>query len=229
MMLLELHDLSVCYGRIQAVREANLRLEAGEIVAVLGANGAGKSSMLGAAAGLLPVKSGRILYEGRDVTGWEACRMVRGGVCLVPEGRCVVSDMSVEENLLLGTIDRKQQSALEEVYQLLPTLRERKKQQAGLLSGGEQQQLAIGRALMSDPKLLCIDEPTLGLAPKTARQVLELICSLRDRGKTILLVEQNVRQAIRISDRVYRMEKGRLEERDGEKTVQNDGMIFCDF
>lgn len=229
MMLLELHDLSVCYGRIQAVREANLRLEAGEIVAVLGANGAGKSSMLGAAAGLLPVKSGRILYEGRDVTGWEACRMVRGGVCLVPEGRCVVSDMSVEENLLLGTIDRKQQSALEEVYRLLPTLRERKKQQAGLLSGGEQQQLAIGRALMSDPKLLCIDEPTLGLAPKTARQVLELICSLRDRGKTILLVEQNVRQAIRISDRIYRMEKGRLEERDGEKTVQNDGMIFCDF
>lgn len=229
MMLLELHDLSVCYGRIQAVREANLRLEAGEIVAVLGANGAGKSSMLGAAAGLLPVKSGRILYEGRDVTGWEVCRMVRGGVCLVPEGRCVVSDMSVEENLLLGTIDRKQQSALEEVYRLLPTLRERKKQQAGLLSGGEQQQLAIGRALMSDPKLLCIDEPTLGLAPKTARQVLELICSLRDRGKTILLVEQNVRQAIRISDRVYRMEKGRLEERDGEKTVQNDGMIFCDF
>lgn len=228
-MLLELHDLSVCYGRIQAVREANLRLEAGEIVAVLGANGAGKSSMLGAAAGLLPVKSGRILYEGRDVTGWEACRMVRGGVCLVPEGRCVVSDMSVEENLLLGTIDRKQQSALEEVYRLLPTLRERKKQQAGLLSGGEQQQLAIGRALMSDPKLLCIDEPTLGLAPKTARQVLELICSLRDRGKTILLVEQNVRQAIRISDRIYRMEKGRLEERDGEKTVQNDGMIFCDF
>lgn len=228
-MLLELHDLSVCYGHIQAVREANLRLEAGEIVAVLGANGAGKSSMLGAAAGLLPVKSGRILYEGRDVTGWEACRMVRGGVCLVPEGRCVVSDMSVEENLLLGTIDRKQQSALEEVYRLLPTLRERKKQQAGLLSGGEQQQLAIGRALMSDPKLLCIDEPTLGLAPKTARQVLELICSLRDRGKTILLVEQNVRQAIRISDRIYRMEKGRLEERDGEKTVQNDGMIFCDF
>lgn len=228
-MLLELRDLSVCYGRIQAVRGANLRLEAGEIVAVLGANGAGKSSMLGAAAGLLPVEDGRILYEGRDVAGWGACRMVRSGACLVPEGRYVVGDMSVEENLLLGTVSRRQRDNLDGIYRLLPMLKERRGQQAGLLSGGEQQQLAIGRALMSDPKLLFIDEPTLGLAPKTARQVLELICALRAQGKTVLLVEQNVRQALRISDRVYRMEKGRLEERGGEKTVQNDGTAFCDF
>ena len=228
-MLLELRDLSVSYGRIQAVREANLHLNRGEIVAVLGSNGAGKSSMLGAAAGLLPVKSGRIFYENRDVTGWDACRMVRGGVCLVPEGRYVVGDMSVEENLLLGTTARRQGSNLGGIYRLLPVLEERKGQPAGLLSGGEQQQLAIGRALMSDPKLLCIDEPTLGLAPKTARQVLELICSLRARGKTILLVEQNVRQALRIADRVYRMEKGRLRACGEEKVIQNDGTSFYDF
>ena len=135
-MLLELRDLSVCYGRIQAVRGANLRLEAGEIVAVLGANGAGKSSMLGAAAGLLPVEGGRILYEGRDVAGWGACRMVRSGACLVPEGRSVVGDMSVEENLLLGTVSRRQRDNLDGIYRLLPMLKERRGQQAGVLTGG---------------------------------------------------------------------------------------------
>lgn len=216
-MLLELRDVTVCYDRITAVREANLQLNAGEIVSVLGANGAGKSSLMGAAAGLLPVKSGAIFYQGQNVTGWDTHRMVRSGVCLVPEGRHVVGNMSVEENLLLGTVKSSQNALLEEVYCLLPVLRERRRQQAGLLSGGEQQMLAIARALMSEPRLMLIDEPTLGLAPKMAQQVLQLIRSLRDQGKTILLVEQNVRQALKIADRVYRMEKGLLTEAEEEK------------
>lgn len=218
-MLLELRDVTVCYDGIVAVREASLELDRGEIVTVLGANGAGKSSLMGAAAGLLRAKSGKVYYRGEDVTGWEAHRMVRAGACLVPEGRHVVSNMSVEENLLLGTVNRGQKRLLEEMYDLLPVLKERRQQAAGLLSGGEQQMLAIARALMSEPQLMLIDEPTLGLAPKTAQQILQLIRSLKERNKAILLVEQNVRQALRISDRVYRMEKGILSER----TERNGG------
>jgi len=228
-MLLELRNVTVCYDRITAVRDANLQLNKGEIVSVLGANGAGKSSLMGAAAGLLPIKSGAIFYQRQDMTGWDTHRMVRGGVCLVPEGRHVVGNMSVEENLLLGTVKAAQKVLLEEVYSLLPVLRERCKQQAGLLSGGEQQMLAIARALMSEPQLMLIDEPTLGLAPKMAQQVLQLIASLRDQGKTILLVEQNVRQALKITDRVYRMEKGVLTEAEAEKTAQNHENVFCGF
>lgn len=227
-MLLELRDVTVCYDRIVAVRDAGMQLHAGEIVTILGVNGAGKSSLLGAVSGLLPVKSGHILLEGQEVTGWDTHRMVRKGVCLVPEGRHVVSNMNVEENLLLGTVNRGQAKLLDEIYQLLPILKERRKQQAGLLSGGEQQMLAIARALMSEPQLLLIDEPTLGLAPKTAQQILQLIRSLKEQHKTILLVEQNVRQALKIADRVYHMEKGRLHEKNG-KIEQNGEDVFFNF
>ena len=228
-MLLELHDVSVFYGRIRAVREASVQVAAGEIVTVLGANGAGKSSLLGAAAGLLPVSGGTVFYCGRDVTGWDAHRMVRAGACLVPEGRHVVADMSVEDNLLLGMTRSSQRTRLAYIYDLLPVLGERRRQAAGLLSGGEQQMLAIARALISDPKLLLIDEPTLGLAPKMAFQILELIRSLRSQEKGILLVEQHVHQALKITDRVYQMEKGRLLACTGEKKVPNIQDIFLGF
>lgn len=225
-MLLELRKLTVCYDRLVAVREADLQLNKGEIVTVLGANGAGKSSLMGAVAGLLPVKSGEIFYNGENVTRWDSCRMVRGGACLVPEGRHVVGNMSVEENLLLGTTKRAQSVHLEKIYGLLPVLGERRRQSAGLLSGGEQQMLAIARALMSEPQLLLIDEPTLGLAPKMAQQVLQLIGSLRREDKTVLLVEQNVRQALKIADRAYRMEKGVLRQADDLQITQSSAAVF---
>lgn len=227
-MLLRLFDITVAYDRLIAVREANLTLEEGEIVAVLGANGAGKSSLLGAVAGLLPVRSGKVLLEDREVTGWNTYRMVRSGVCLVPEGRHVVGSMTVEENLLLGTVKREQSGCLDEIYRQMPVLGERRGQAAGLLSGGEQQMLAIARAMMSQPRLLLIDEPTLGLSPKMAKKILTMITALREERKAILLVEQNVRQALKIADRVYRMEKGRLTEgRPGE--TQDSADAFYAF
>jgi branched-chain amino acid transport system ATP-binding protein len=213
--LLEIDDLSVRYGALVALRDVGLRVEAGEIVTVIGANGAGKSSLLGAVAGLVPPARGRIAFDGREVTGLPAERIVRLGIALSPEGRRVFPRLTVADNLRLGAASRRDRDGIaadrERVLELFPLLRERLWQSAGTLSGGQQQMLAIARALMSRPRLLLLDEPSLGLAPLIVEQIFELISLLREQGTTILLVEQNVHRALDLADRAYVLSTGRVE------------------
>jgi branched-chain amino acid transport system ATP-binding protein len=212
--MLRLEGLHVAYGSIAAVRGIDLQVLEGELVALLGANGAGKTSILLAAAGVVRPARGRVLLDGADVSRLPPEAMVRRGVALVPETRDIFPDLTVRENLRLGAYvrrDRRQVARdLEEMTALFPVLGERLEQAAGFLSGGEQQQLAIARALMSRPRLLMVDEPSLGLAPALVARVFERIVALRRDGRTILLVEQNARQAMRVADRVYLMELGRV-------------------
>lgn len=211
--VLEVKDLSVSYGAIEAVHAASLVVNQGEIVALLGPNGAGKSSLLKGLMGLAPKTGGLVLLEGQDVASRSTEDIVRTGMTLVPEGRHVFPSLTVEENLRIGGVSTKGRSALtsaKNMLTLFPVLEERRRQLAGTLSGGEQQQLAIARALMSDPSLLLLDEPSLGLAPKLVRLIMSLVADLRKRGTTVLLVEQNVEQALRIADRGYLMVKGNI-------------------
>jgi branched-chain amino acid transport system ATP-binding protein len=201
------------YGKIVAVRDFDLSIEEGEIVALLGANGAGKSTTLGAIAGLVDVKSGRVLLGDRDVTSFAAERLVRLGLSLVPEGRRIFSRLTIAENLAVGASGRggKDAETEERVLDLFPILRERHALPAGTLSGGEQQQLAIGRALMARPRILLLDEPSLGLAPILVKRLFELVAQLRrEQGLTILLVEQNVHRSLEIADRAYVMRVGQV-------------------
>ena len=201
------------YGKIVAVRDLDLSIEEGEIVALLGANGAGKSTTLGAIAGLVGVKSGRVLLGDRDVTSFAAERLVRLGLSLVPEGRRIFSRLTIGENLAVGAAGRggKDAETEERVLNLFPILRERHALPAGTLSGGEQQQLAIGRALMARPRILLLDEPSLGLAPILVKRIFELVAQLRrEQGLTILLVEQNVHRSLEIADRAYVMRVGQV-------------------
>lgn len=211
--MLEIRNLHVSYGAISAVRGIDLDVAAGEIVALVGANGAGKTTVARAIAGLLPYQ-GEIRYAGRLLKPNSAERNLRLGVALVPEGRGILSSMTVGENLLMGLytrIDRDQAAAdLEDVQSRFPILAERRDTMASLLSGGEQQMLAIARALLSKPKLLLLDEPSLGLAPKMTDFVFEMVLRLRDEGLTVLLVEQKARQALKIAGRAYLMETGRI-------------------
>jgi branched-chain amino acid transport system ATP-binding protein len=213
MPMLEVHDLRVRYGHIEAVKGVDLSVDEGEIVALVGANGAGKTSMLGALLGLLPAH-GDVICQGRRLGRSPASRRVRDGLVLVPEGRGVLAGMSVHENLLMGAYPRRRSGEIradvQSVCERFPILHDRAQVAAGLLSGGEQQMLAIGRALMARPKLLMLDEPSLGLAPLLIRQVLSIVDDLRDEGLTILLVEQNVRQALQLADRAYVLETGRV-------------------
>jgi branched-chain amino acid transport system ATP-binding protein len=208
MTLLSVTRLSANYGGVRALDEVSLELAAGEAVAVLGPNGAGKTTLLRTLAGLERPAGGAVTYEGRDVTGRPAERLVRDGVALVPEGRGVFPGLSVGDNLVLGAYRRRGARELDDVHALFPILAERGRQRAGTLSGGEQQMLAIGRALMARPRLLMLDEPTLGLAPLAVRQVIDRLAALRDRGTTILLVEQNVRAALRVATRGYVLRRG---------------------
>jgi branched-chain amino acid transport system ATP-binding protein len=211
--MLQIRDLNVSYGAIAAVRGIDLDIAAGEIVTLVGANGAGKTTVARAIAGLLPYR-GNILFAGCPLKPNSAERNLRLGVSLVPEGRGILARMTVEENLLMGIYTRsdKTQAAVDlaEVQTRFPILAERRHTIASLLSGGEQQMLAIARALLSKPKLLLLDEPSLGLAPKMTDFVFEMVLRLRDEGMTVLLVEQKARQALKIADRAYLMETGRI-------------------
>ena len=219
--MLKVRNLEAGYGPIAVLRQVSLHVSAGEIVTLIGANGAGKSTLLRALAGLLEPRGGEVVFDGAPIRGLPAERVVDGGIALVPEGRQVFAAMSVRENLLLGSYVAARRArrgrqredsagALEQVYDLFPVLRERSAQLAGTLSGGEQQMLAMGRALMTDPRLLMMDEPSLGLAPLVVRDIFRAVARLREDGRTVLLVEQNARAALRVADRGYVIETGRL-------------------
>ncbi|MEU6203731.1 ABC transporter ATP-binding protein [Micromonospora musae] len=213
-MLLEIDDVSLLYGRIQALHGISLTVEEGEIVALIGANGAGKSTTMRAISGIRPVASGRIRFEGEDITKLRADLRVRRGLCQAPEGRGIFPGMTVLENLDMGAYTRRDRAGiaqdLDRVLGLFPRLAERRKQQGGTLSGGEQQMLAVGRALMSRPKLLLLDEPSMGLAPMLIQQIFTIITEINEQGTTILLVEQNAQQALARAHRAYVLETGRI-------------------
>ncbi|MBX6342198.1 MAG: ABC transporter ATP-binding protein [Thermomicrobiaceae bacterium] len=214
--LLEVEAIEAGYGHITVLRGVSLALQRGEIVAVIGPNGAGKTTLLRAISGILPLRAGRVRLDGVDVTGRPAEDLVGRGLVHVPERRQLFADMTVEENLLLGAYRRYRRERarvghdLEGIYALFPVLAERRRQRAGTLSGGEQQMLAIGRGLMSAPRVLLLDEPSLGLAPLVTRQIFDTVRRLREQGIAILLVEQNARQALRVVDRGYVLVTGRI-------------------
>ncbi len=216
--MLTLTNLDVSYGRIQAVRRASLHVDAGEIVALIGANGAGKTTLLSAISGLHRPGGGAIVFDGQDITRAAPEKIVRLGLCHVPERRLVFKPLSVTDNLLLGSYTRRGRAQraeldrdLESVYAMFPVLRDRARQPAGTLSGGEQQMLAIGRALMAGPRMLLLDEPGMGLAPTVCRDIFRRITQLRqERGLTVLLVEQNAKSALAVADRGYVLETGRV-------------------
>ena len=211
--MLEFKNVSTYYGKIQALHDVSLHINQGEIVTLIGANGAGKTTLLMTLCGDPKPQSGQVLFEGQDITQWHTAKIMRGDIAIVPEGRRIFSRLTVEENLSMGAffVDKAEQAdLLAEVYELFPRLKERLTQRAGTMSGGEQQMLAIGRALMSKPRLLLLDEPSLGLAPIIIQQIFEIIERLRARGMTIFLVEQNANQALKLADRGYVLETGRV-------------------
>jgi len=212
--LLELKRLQVAYGGIQAVKGISLGVEQGELVCLIGANGAGKTTTLKGITGLQPVKSGSIHYDGEDITGKPAFQLVRKGLSMVPEGRGVFGALTIDENLAMGAYTRGDAPAIrqdtERVFELFPRLKERRRQTAGTLSGGEQQMLAMGRAMMSRPKLLLLDEPSMGLAPLMVQKVFETVLAIAKEGVTILLIEQNAKLALEVSRRGYVMESGEI-------------------
>ena len=212
MSLLYIKDLKVSYGGIEAIKGISLNVEKGEIVTLIGANGAGKSTTLRAISGLVPIKDGTITYDGQVISGQSPQKIVAEGIGMVPEGRRVFPNLTVLENLKIGAYLRKDDLApdIEHVYQLFPRLKERSWQPAGTLSGGEQQMLAVGRAMMMRPKLLMMDEPSLGLAPLVIRDIFRIIQTLHEEGITILLVEQNANAALRIADSAYVLETGSI-------------------
>lgn len=214
MSLLNVNGLKVQYGGIQALSGISFQVEKGQIVSLIGANGAGKSTTLRAITSLVPMAGGRIEYEGEDITTLDTQQMIQRGIVLVPEGRRVFPNLSTLENLKVGAYTRRDAAGIagdiEKVYTLFPRLKERHWQLAGTLSGGEQQMLAVGRALMARPKLLMMDEPSLGLAPLVVRDIFQTVLTLHGEGITILLVEQNANAALKIADRGYVLETGRI-------------------
>ncbi|MBR4501231.1 MAG: ABC transporter ATP-binding protein [Clostridia bacterium] len=227
LLLLHIDDLHVSYGGIEALKGISLDVFKGDIVTLIGANGAGKSTTLRAISGLVPIKSGTITYEGGVIDGQSPQQIVSEGICMVPEGRRVFPNLTVLENLRIGAYLRRDdiQPDIEHVYDLFPRLKERSWQLAGTLSGGEQQMLAVGRALMMRPKLLMMDEPSLGLAPLVIRDIFRIIRTLHEEGITILLVEQNANAALRVADRAYVLETGTLGISGTGEELLNDSSV----
>jgi branched-chain amino acid transport system ATP-binding protein len=212
--MLTLENVSVNYGAIEALTGISMRVETGEVVTLIGANGAGKSTTLRTITGLLQPREGKITFEGEDISGHATHKLVAKGISMAPEGRGVFANLSVRENLRMGAYLKKDKrviaAEMERAFQMFPRLKEREAQKAGTLSGGEQQMLAIGRALMSQPRLLLLDEPSLGLAPLVVHTIFEAIDEIKSKGTTILLVEQNAHAALKHSDRAYVLETGRI-------------------
>ena len=228
-LLLEVQDLRAGYGEVQILHGLSVTAQNGVVTALLGANGAGKTTLMRALCGLLPARTGRIVFQGEDVTAWPAHRRVEAGLVLVPEGRLVFSDLSVEDNLHLGAITPKARNRWrarrDEMYDLFPRLLERRTQAAGTLSGGEQQMLAIARGLMAQPRLLLLDEPTLGLAPVACRQVFDLLGTLNAGGLAVLLAEQDVRASLALAQQAYVVENGTVALRGPAHALREDSRI----
>ncbi len=225
--MLEVKNLSVSYGAIEAVKDISFTVNDGEIVSLIGANGAGKTTTLHTITGLVPAKSGSVMYNGVDLLKTHNNKIVTLGMAHIPEGRHVFTRMGVEENLEMGAFSLKDQSDIKKdldmVYGLFPRLKERRNQKAGTLSGGEQQMLAMGRALMSHPKTILMDEPSMGLSPKLVKEIFSIIRKLHEQGITILLVEQNAKMALSIADRAYVLETGRITmEGDAKELLNNE-------
>ena len=227
MALLEVKDLQVYYGVIQALKGISFEVNEGEIVTLIGANGAGKTTTMQSIIGLIPSRGGSVVFDGQDITKMPCHKIVHSGLTQVPEGRRIFQELTVYENLLMGGFSQKDQSVLkkdiEAIYDRFPRLAERKNQIAGTLSGGEQQMLAMGRALMSHPKIILMDEPSMGLSPLLVSEIFSIIQELHKDGITILLVEQNAKMALSVADRAYVLENGRISMSGDAETLLNDG------
>ena len=229
MAMLEIRDLEVFYGMIQAIKGVSFEVNEGEVIALIGANGAGKTTILHTITGLLTPKKGQVIFEGQDITKVPAHKIVSLGMAHFPEGRRVFSHLSVYQNLKMGAYTRKDkdeiEKTLETVYKRFPRLEERKNQIAGTLSGGEQQMLAMGRALMSHPRIILMDEPSMGLSPILVNEIFDIIQSVSASGTTVLLVEQNAKKALSIADRAYVLETGNIVMSGDAKELMNDDSI----
>lgn len=229
MALLEINNLEVHYGVIQALKGISFEVNEGEIIALIGANGAGKTTTLHTISGILQASSGNIIYDGKDITKVQAHKIVNLGISQVPEGRRVFAQLSVLENLKLGAFIRKDKDGIEEdlrnIYERFPRLEERKNQLAGTLSGGEQQMLAMGRALMSRPRIILMDEPSMGLSPIYVSGIFDIIKSINKDGTTVLLVEQNAKKALSIADRAYVLETGMIALSGDAKDLMNNDTV----
>lgn len=229
MAMLEVKDLQVYYGVIQALKGISFEVNQGEVIALIGANGAGKTTTLQTLTGILPAKAGSIMFEGTDLLKVPAHKIVQMGMAHVPEGRRVFADMTVYENLLMGAYTRKDKNeiaqSLEMVYKRFPRLKERQGQRSGTLSGGEQQMLAMGRALMSHPKLIVLDEPSMGLSPIYVNEIFDIIQKINEDGVTVLLVEQNAKKALSIANRAYVLETGSIALSGDAAKLMNDDSV----
>ena len=230
MKILEATNLSVNYGMIKAVRSVDFYVEEGEIVSLIGSNGAGKSTIMNSIMGVVPTAGGTIMWNNQNITGWHTDRIVKSGITLCPEGRLIFPELTVLQNLEIGAYTVKDAAqvkrGIERAFELFPRLEERKEQMGGTLSGGEQQMLAIGRALMTEPRLLMFDEPSLGLAPLVVKDIFALISKIRNEmNTTILLVEQNARQALRIADRGYVLETGEITMTDAAENLLSSDAV----